>query len=133
MRTRIRGGMIMMGELLKTRLKAVSATASVAAFLLLPRLVSSPAVLPSSGLERTGNTSMPVRISSPRIRKTLRKPALATAAKGTRRPRIRRVEGDTRLRRGTTLFSPTATEHDAPTARTYDWAILDHERGDDLL
>ena len=44
-----------------------------------------------------------------------------------------RVAGETRLRRGTSEFKPTATEQDAPTARKYDCAIFPYDRGDDLL
>jgi hypothetical protein len=51
------------------------------------------------------------------MRKTLRAPALATAANGTSRVRMRRVDGERLLRRGTRLLSPTATEQDAVTAR----------------
>ncbi|KAK5637520.1 hypothetical protein RRF57_013234 [Xylaria bambusicola] len=76
---------------------------------------------------------MPTRISSPRMSSTLRKPADATAANGTRRLRMSFVEGDTRLRRGTREFRPTATEHEAPTARKYDCAIFEYESGVDLL
>jgi hypothetical protein len=51
------------------------------------------------------------------MRRTLRAPALATAAKGTRRLRMRRVDGERLLRRGTRLLRPRATEHEAVTAR----------------
>jgi len=60
---------------------------------------------------------MPRRISSPLIKKTLRAPALATAANGISRDRINFVPGDIRFKRGTTALSPSATEQDAPTAR----------------
>jgi hypothetical protein len=67
------------------------------------------------------------------MRKTFKALALETAAKGTRRPRIRRVLGFMFLRRGTRAFRPRATEHDAETAIKYDFAICDTERGVDLL
>ena len=47
-RTRIRGGMTMMGELFKTLLRAVSDTARVAAFLLLPKDATEDSDFPSS-------------------------------------------------------------------------------------
>jgi len=60
---------------------------------------------------------MPFLISSPRIRKTFKAPALATAAKGTNLVRIIFVDGETRLRRGTRALRPSATEQEAVTAR----------------
>lgn len=118
--TSIRGGMTMIGVELMTRLNAVSPTASVAAFFDLPKLSTS---FPSfsracfSASESTGNTSIPRLISSPRMRNTLRAPALATAANGTRRESTVRVDGDNRFSRGTIELRPTATVHDALTAR----------------
>ena len=38
-----------------------------------------------------------------------------------------------RFRRGTSALRPSATEHDAETARKYDWTNLEVERGVDLL
>ena len=126
----------MIGVAFKTRLTAVSATAIVAAFLLFPRLWTSLPLCSccsfSSSL-RTGYTSIPFRISSPRIKKTFSAPAEATAANGTKRVRIVFVAGDTLLKRGTIPFKPSATEHEAETARTYDWTIVAVERGVDLL
>ena len=60
---------------------------------------------------------MPCLISPERMRNTFRAPAVATAAKGTNRPKTVRVPGLRLLRRGTRAFSPTATEHEAETAR----------------
>ena len=119
-RTKIKGGSTMIGVALNTRLNAVSPTANVAAFLLFPKLCTS---LPSrsfwafSSSVSTGNTSIPCLISSPRIKKTLRAPAEATAAKGTSRVSTVLVLGDNRFSRGTTAIRPRATEHDADTAR----------------
>jgi hypothetical protein len=67
------------------------------------------------------------------MRKTFRALALATAAKGTRRDRMRRVLGEMLLRRGTRAFRPRAVEQEAETAMRYDWAIWEVERGVDLL
>jgi hypothetical protein len=67
------------------------------------------------------------------MRNTFRAPADATAAKGTRRPRISFVEGETRFRRGTRALRPSATEQEAVTASKYDCAIWEVERGVDLL
>lgn len=135
-RTRSKAGITITGVELSTRLRAVSPTASVAAFLLFPKLGGS---LPSrsfcsfsSGLN-TGYISMPRRISSPRIRNTFRAPAEATAVKGTRRANIVLVLGDNRFRRGTAALSPKATEHEAETARTYDLTMVLVDRGLDLL
>ena len=125
-----------MGVALRTLLNAVSATAMVAAFLLLPKLSMS---LPSFAIccfwasFRDGNTSMPFLISSPRMRKTLRAPADATAAKGTSRVRTVRVPGDMRLMRGTSEFRARATEQEAETARKYDWMRVEVDREVDLL
>ena len=77
--------------------------------------------------------SIPCRISSPRIRKTLRAPADATAANGTSRVRVVLATGERRLRRGTIALSPRATEHEAETAKRYDLIIVGVERGVDLL
>ena len=124
----INGGIAMTGVEFSTRLRAVSPTASVAAFLLLPKLCAS---IPSfsfccfSASPSTGYTSIPCRISSPRIRNTLRAPADATAAKGIRRESVTLVVGETRLRRGTMALSPNATEQEAETASKYDWTIAD--------
>ena len=118
--TRTNGGRTMIGVEFRTRLIAVSPTASIAAFLLLPRLCTS---LPSfsfflfSSSLKAGNMSMPCLISSPLIRKTFNAPAVATAANGTRRVRIVRVAGDTLRRRGTRALRPSATEQEAETAR----------------
>lgn len=67
------------------------------------------------------------------MRKTFRAEAEATAAKGTRRERMRRVFGVMLLRRGTRAFRPTATEQEAETAMRYDLPICDKERGVDLF
>jgi len=126
----------MIGVAFRTRLSAVSPTASLAAVLLLPKGLtsSSPAAIFSfSSSVRTGYTSIPFRISSPRIRNTFRAPALATAANGTNRPRINRVEGDTDFRRGTSAFRPSATVQEAPTARKYDFTIAEVDKGVDLF
>lgn len=76
---------------------------------------------------------MPCRISSPRIRKTLRAPAEATAAKGTNLVKTILVAGETFFNRGTMALSPRATEQEAPTAKKYDWTIVDVESGVDLF
>ncbi len=118
-RTSINGGRTMMGVALKTRDAAVSATASVAAFFDLPTLSTSLPDFSRSAIWDAvweGKISIPLRISSPRMRKTLRAVALATAAKGTRRVRIVRVLGEMFLRRGTTALRPRATPQDALTA-----------------
>lgn len=125
-----------MGVAFRTLLNAVSATAMVAAFLLLPRL-SLP--FPSFAMSvfwaplTEGKTSMPFLISSPRIKKTLRAPAEATAAKGTSRVRIVRVPGERCFKRGTSELRPRATEQEAETARKYDWMRVEVEREVDLL
>ena len=128
-----------MGELFRTLLRAVSETASVAAFLLFPRDGIDDSDLPSSASlalsdsERTGYTSIPCLISSPRIKKTFSAPALATAAKGTSLERMIFVAGVTFFNRGTRALSPKATEQEAPTARKYDCVIFETDRGVDLL
>ena len=138
-RTKIRGGMTMIGELFNTLLRAVSETARVAAFLLLPKDGTEDSDLPSSASlalsdsERTWYTSIPCLISSPRIKKTFSAPALATAAKGTNLDRTIFVAGLTLFNRGTRALSPNATEHEAPTARKYDCVIFETDRGVDLL
>lgn len=114
-----------MGVALRTREMAVSDTARVAALRDLPREGGDVASedeeeedsrsLICSG-DRTGKTSIPFRISSPRMRKTFNAPALATAAKGTRRVRIVRVPGERDLRRGTVALRPRATVQEAETA-----------------
>lgn len=76
---------------------------------------------------------MPFLISSPRIRKTFKAPADATAANGTSLVRIVRVPGDMRFKRGTSEFKPRATEQEAETARKYDWMRVEVDRGVDLL
>ena len=76
---------------------------------------------------------MPRLISSPRIKKTFSAPADATAAQGTSRVMISRALGDNRFSRGTSEFSPTATVHDALTARRYDWIRVCVDRALDLL
>ena len=48
------GGITIIGELLSTLLTAVSATANVAAFLLLPKLSTSPPAFSFSAADRTG-------------------------------------------------------------------------------
>lgn len=112
-----------MGELFRTRLRAVSETARVAAFLLLPSDSTDDSDFPPSASlalsdsERTGYTSIPCRISSPRMRNTFNAPALATAANGTSLVRIVFVAGLTRFNRGTRALRPSATEQEAPTAR----------------
>jgi hypothetical protein len=67
------------------------------------------------------------------MRKTLSTPALATAAKGTRRVSTVRVVGLRDLRRGTRALRPSATEQEAETARRYDWVSCEVDRGVDLL
>lgn len=135
-RTRINGGSTIIGVAFSTRLKAVSPTANVAAFLLFPKLSIS---LPSSSLcafsssLKTGNTSIPCLISSPRIKKTLSAPAEATAAKGTSRVSTVLVLGDSRFSLGTMAFNPRATEHDADTASRYDLTMVEVAMGVDLL
>lgn len=110
----------MMGVEFSTLLSAVSPTASVAAFLLFPRLANPEPSFSffflSSSL-RTGYTSIPFRISSPRIKNTLSAPADATAANGTRRVNIILVLGEMRFNLGRRAVSPRATEQDAETAR----------------
>ena len=129
----------MIGELFSTLLTAVSDTARVAAFLLLPNDATEDSDLPSaasfslSESESTGYTSIPCLISSPRIKNTFNAPALATAANGTNLERIIFVDGLTRFNRGTRALSPRATEQDAPTAKKYDCAILETDSGVDLL
>ena len=118
--TNANAGIAITGVELNTRLNAVSPTARVAAFLLFPRLcasfpLSTPRVFSSS--LNTGYTSIPFRISSPRIRKTFNAPADATAANGTRRVKAVLAPGVSRLRRGTSALRPRATEHEAETAR----------------
>ena len=76
---------------------------------------------------------MPWRISSPRIRNTLRAPADATAANGTKRVSVVFAVGERRLSRGTIALSPRATEQEAETAKRYDFMIVGVERGVDLL
>lgn len=135
-RTRIKGGSAMTGVELRTRLKAVSPTANVAAFLLFPRLCTcdpSFSFCVFSSSLRVGNTSIPCRISSPRIRNTLSAPADATAANGTSRVRVVFAVGDRRFSRGTIALRPSATEQEADTAKRYDFAIVGVERGVDLL
>ena len=125
-----------MGVELSTLLRAVSPTAIVAAFLLFPRLCTCNPFFSfcafSSSL-RVGKTSIPCRISSPRIRNTLRAPADATAAKGTSRVRVVFAAGERRLRRGTIALRPRATVQEAETAKRYDFTIVGVERGVDLL
>lgn len=110
----------MIGVAFNTLLRAVSPTANFAATLLFPRLFTPPS--PASTLRFSsslsmGNTSMPLRISSPRIRNTFKALALATAANGTSRPRIVRAAGERRLSRGTSAFNPNATLQEALTER----------------
>ena len=135
-RTRTKGGSTIIGVELSTLLRAVSPTAIVAAFLLFPRLCtcdpSFSFCIFSSSL-KVGKTSIPCRISSPRIKKTLRAPADATAANGTNRVRVVFAVGDRRLSRGTIALSPSATEHEAETATRYDFTIVDVDKGVDLL
>lgn len=129
----------MQGALFRTLLTAVSETARVAAFLLLPKDATedsdlfSAASLALSSSESTGYTSMPCLISSPRIKKTFNAPALATAAKGTSRVKMAFVPGLTRFSLGTRALRPSATEQDAPTASRYDCVIFETDRGVDLL
>lgn len=134
--TRTRGGRTMIGVALRTRLSAVSPTASVAAFLLLPNGFTSRSpvsTFPFSSSDKTGYTSMPCLISSPRIRKMFSTPALATAAKGTNRPAISFAFGESRFRRGTRAFNPRATPHEALTAKQYDFIMVWVESGVDLF
>ena len=126
----------MIGVEFSTLLNAVSPTASVAAFLLFPKLGTSVpsfsfCVFSSSLI--VGYISMPCRISSPRIRKTLRAPADATAANGTSRVSTVRAPGESRFSRGTVALRPRATEHEAETAKRYDWTNIKVESGVDLL
>ena len=119
-RTKAKAGMAITGVEFSTLLKAVSPTASVAAFLLFPRLgtvVPSFSFCDFSSSLSTGYTSIPCRISSLRIKKTLSAPAEATAAKGTSRVRTVLAPGETCFNRGTIALSPRATEQDAETAR----------------
>lgn len=135
-RTRTKGGSTIIGVELSTLLSAVSPTASVAAFLLFPRLCTcdpSFSFCAFSSSLRVGKTSIPCRISSARIRNTLRAPADATAANGTNRVRVVFAVGDRRLSRGTMALSPSATEQEAEMANRYDFAIVGVERGVDLL
>ena len=135
-RSKIRGGRAMMGAALKTLLAAVSPTASVAAFFDFPTLSTS---LPDFSLsaiwevDSAGKISMPFRISSPRMRKMFSTVALATAAKGTRRPKVMRVLGEMLLRRGTRALRPSATEQDAETATKYVFTRSEVVNGEDLL
>lgn len=76
---------------------------------------------------------MPFLISSPRMRKTFKAPALATAANGTNRPRIIRVPGLTPFSLGTRALRPSATEQDAETARKYDCTRVEVDIGEDLF
>ena len=118
--TNTNAGTAITGVEFNTRLNAVSPTASVAAFLLFPRLCTSfplPSLCIFSSSLNTGYTSIPFRISSPRIKKTFNAPADATAANGTRRVKTVLVPGESRLRRGTSALRPRATEHEAETAR----------------
>lgn len=80
-----------------------------------------------------GKTSIPCLISSPRIRKTLRAPAEATAANGTSRVRIVFAPGESLFKRGTTALRPSATEQEADTARKYDLTIVEVDIWVDLL
>ena len=135
-RTRTKGGSTIIGVELSTLLSAVSPTASVAAFLLFPRLCTcdpSFSFCVFSSSLRVGKTSIPCLISSPRIKKTLRAPADATAANGTNRVRVVFAVGDRRLSRGTMALSPNATEQEADTATRYDFTIVGVDRGVDLL
>lgn len=76
---------------------------------------------------------MPCLISSPRMRKTLRAPALATAANGTNRPKMMRVPGLMALSLGTRAFRPNATEQEAETASRYDFTRVEVDMFVDLL
>ena len=76
---------------------------------------------------------MPFLISSPRIKNTFSAPALATATKGTKRPRTIFVLGDNPFIRGTRALRPRATLQEAETARRYDCMIACVESGLDLL
>ena len=128
-RTRMSGGITIIGVAFSTRETAVSPTANVAALRLLPKLcvfvsvastsspkefvsfssASCPCTTPRScgtPREEDGKTSIPRLISSPRIKNTFNAPALATAANGTNRVSIVRVEGDIERRRGTKLLRP---------------------------
>lgn len=122
----------MIGVAFNTLEIAVSPTARVAAFLLLPNgssgwLASSRFCFVAS--DSLGKTLMPCLISSPRIKKTLSTPALATATKGTSLPSVVRAAGLNRLRRGTIEFKPTATPQLAPTAVKYDCTMVDVDMG----
>ena len=110
----------MIGVEFRTLLNAVSPTANVAAFLLLPRLCTSVPSFFFSAFSSSlivGKMSMPCLISSPRIKNTFSAPADATAAKGTNLVRIVFAFGERRFRRGTIAFKPRATEQEAETAR----------------
>ena len=126
----------MIGVEFSTLLNAVSPTANVAAFLLFPRLwISDPSVsfCAFSSSLKVGKMSIPCLISSPRIRKTLRAPADATAANGTSRVNMVFAPGESLFNLGTTALRPRATEHEAETASRYDWTSVDVDRGVDLL
>lgn len=134
--TRTKGGRTMIGVAFSTRLIAVSPTASVAAFLLRPSDLYSSSPLSTfcfSSSVKTGKTSMPWRISSPRIRNTLSTPALATAAKGTRRLATIFALGERLFSRGTRALRPNATPHEAVTAVKYDLTMVDVDSGVDLF
>lgn len=87
----------------RTLLAAVWLTAAKPARVLLPRDFG----LGSSGVAG-GKMSLPSLISFHLIKPTLTHPALATATKGTKRPRRPRVDGERLLKRGTMELSPTA-------------------------
>lgn len=127
--TKTNGGITMIGVAFITLLNAVSPTASIAAFLLFPRL-SGSLVSPFCFCVKT---SIPVLISPARIRPTLTTPADTTAANGTNRPKMSFVDGDTFFRRGTREFKPTATPQEAVTAVKYEVMRSDVLRGVDLL
>ena len=117
------GGIVITGSELITRLAAVSVTALAAATLLRPSGSASMLSLWTSASVPTGearNTSIPDRSSPPRISRTFRKPAEATAAKGVSRPKAVLVAGEKRRRVGMSLFSPRAVPHETVTAARYD-------------
>jgi hypothetical protein len=60
-------------------------------------------------------------------------PAVTTAANGTSLVNTSFVLGETRFSRGTMALRPSATEQEADTARKYDFAIVEADRGVDLF
>lgn len=146
-RMRSNGGMTMIGVALSTLLTAVSPTARIAAFLLLPKLSAGPPSLLSSSACAffNGNTSIPAAISPPRINPTLTIPADTTAANGTSLPSTIFIPGVTprptflpsttsaTFKFATNFPSPTATPQLALTASTKLVPSCVIDSGEDLL